>query len=86
MISITLTPEEARLVIASLSVSARDYRTSADSYESDTKERVLKEAATCHDLCEVISSRLKGAENRQENKQRMIDPYDNWPLNDPRKW
>ena len=86
MISITLTPEEARLVIASLSVSARDYRTSADSYEPGTKERVLKEAATCHDLCEAISSRLKLTEERHENKERMIDPFDNWPLNDPRKW
>ena len=86
MISITLTPEEARLVISSLSVSAVHHRNSADSYEPETRNRILSEAATYHDLCETISSRLKAAEERKNRAQKVVDPYDNWPINDPRKW
>lgn len=86
MISITLTPEEAKLVVASLSVSAVHHRNSASTYEPETRDRILNEAATYHDLCEVISARLKGFESRREKRGKPVDPDDNWPLNDPRKW
>jgi hypothetical protein len=87
MISIFLTSDQAKLVIDSLAASARECRTTAESYPDDTKARILGDAAVYHDLCETISTRLEQEGKRKPSNQQKVDPFDNsWPLNDPRGW
>ncbi len=89
MLNITLSEEEAMVVIDSLTAVAE--KIDSESFSNYIPKELSEKAIENHRISELISSQVKSEierKDRLENQQKKIDPFDDpdWRPNDPRGW
>ena len=89
MLNITLSEEEVKTIIDSLTTVAE--KIDSESFRSYVPKELSEKAIENRRISELISSQVKSETERKErlkNQPRKIDPYDDpdWRPNDPRGW